>query len=105
MVKTKPSVYPCVAQDWRKTTRKAEFQLVCNENTIVTGILSKDGTKALLRLATKIAKQCKLLGSYNADHSLIKAGKAEYSLHSWRLFGVSENWCRIVRRQQSKVEA
>lgn len=68
---------------WRrigeKPQEKQEFQFVCNENTIVTGILSKDGAKALLRLHEDCQKQCKLLGiPYDADHSLIKQG-AEYS--------------------------
>jgi hypothetical protein len=58
---------------------KQEFQFVCNENTIVTGILSKEGAKALLKLHEDCQKQCNLLGiPYDADHSLIKQG-AEYS--------------------------
>lgn len=68
---------------WRrigeKPQEKQEFQFVCNENTIVTGILSKEGAKALLKLHEDCQKQCQLLGvPYKADHSLIKAGK-EYS--------------------------
>lgn len=68
---------------WRrigeKPQEKQEFQFVCNENTIVNGVLSKEGAKALLKLHKDCEKQCKLLGiPYKADHSLIKAGK-EYS--------------------------
>lgn len=68
---------------WRrigeKPQEKQEFQFVCNENTVVNGVLSKDGAKALLRLHENCKKQCQLLGvPYDADHSLIKAGK-EYS--------------------------
>ena len=58
---------------------KQEFQFVCNENTIVNGVLSKEGAKALLKLHEDCQKQCNLLGiPYDADHSLIKQG-AEYS--------------------------
>lgn len=71
---------------WRRINVKSQekqentkFQFVCNENTIVTGILSKDGAKALLRLHENCKKQCQLLGvPYDADHSLIKQG-IEYS--------------------------
>jgi hypothetical protein len=68
---------------WRrigeKPQEKQEFQFVCNENTIVNGILSKEGAKALLKLHEDCQRQCNLLGvPYKADHSLIKAGK-EYS--------------------------
>lgn len=68
---------------WRrigeKPQEKQEFQFVCNENTIVNGILSKEGAKALLKLHEDCQKQCNLLGiPYDADHSLIKQG-AEYS--------------------------
>ena len=68
---------------WRrigeKPQEKQEFQFVCNENTIVNGILSKEGAKALLKLHEDCQRQCNLLGiPYDADHSLIKQG-AEYS--------------------------
>ena len=68
---------------WRrigeKPQEKQEFQFVCNENTIVNGVLSKEGAKALLKLHEDCQKQCNLLGiPYDADHSLIKQG-AEYS--------------------------
>lgn len=68
---------------WRrigeKPQEKQEFQFVCNENTIVNGILSKEGAKALLKLHEDCQKQCNLLGiPYDADHSLIKQG-VEYS--------------------------
>lgn len=56
-----------------------KLEFVCNENTIITGILSKKGAEALLKLYEDCQKQCELLRlPYDADHSLIKEGK-EYS--------------------------
>ena len=45
-----------------------KLEFVCNENTIVTGILSKDGAEALLKLYEDCEKQCNLLGvPYKAE--------------------------------------
>lgn len=53
-----------------------ELQFVCNENTIVTGVLSKEGAKALLKLHEDCQKQCKLLGvPYETGHLTIEEGK------------------------------
>lgn len=67
---------------------KQEFQFVCNENTIVNGVLSKEGAKALLKLHEDCQKQCNLLGiPYEADHSLIKQGaKYSYTLGNYLEF-------------------
>lgn len=68
-----------IGEEPQEKQEKQEFQFVCNENTIVNGILSKEGAKALLKLHEDCQKQCNLLGiPYDADHSLIKQG-AEYS--------------------------
>lgn len=68
-----------IGAESQEKQENTKFEFVCNENTIVTGILSKEGAKALLRLHENCKKQCQLLGvPYDADYSLIKKG-VEYS--------------------------
>ena len=74
---------------WRRTAQnQPKLEFVCNENTIVTGILSKEGAKALLKLHEDCQKQCSLLGvPYEEDHSVIKKGKEfSYTLGNYLEF-------------------
>ena len=65
-----------------------KLEFVCNENTIVTGILSKKGAEALLKLHEDCQKQCQLLGApYEVEHELITEGKEfSYSLGNYLEF-------------------
>lgn len=74
---------------WRRAAQdQPKLEFVCNENTIVTGILSKEGAKALLKLHEDCQKQCQLLGvPYEAGHLVIEEGKEfSYTLGNYLEF-------------------